>query len=625
MTNKQIKGLSVYINVGSGFKAPAVSIAEVLEDKHIKVETVDFFKSLHLDGPDRFWKKSWVMIVSGAPFLMKFFSNKVFELVSKWFFVIKYNLFHGQKVLKWILDNNPDFIISTHFVSTNFILNIVRKHNLPVSVFAYNAEVLGSHISDIYPDIDAFFVASKEGYNNMTELGQPEKTIILSGFPLDRKYKRQFPRVQSLRIQLGLDPDRFTILFSFGGEGIGDISIIKRVLEKYRNIQIMAVCGRSETVKKKLETVKQKNAFENLFIYGFVSNMPELLYCCDISAGKSGMNLAFESIYMKKPFLVTMAMENELVTAHYIHDNGFGWYPGNSDEQEEVIGRCITDHQYYDKFVKTLEQNTVSFDAGSIADSIADITIKNKISHLRKANTLYFDLAGTLCDIPISGQWEAINNAGIKNVLQYLDFAKDAIDPAAQRFVDKKAVLRKRAKKDLNEYPIRMQLSDFFSETAFNSSKLSMKEWEKLEYLFIKPEMEITTGFKGIKDLLADLSSRYDLYLLSNNVSRILVTSIAKKLGIASFFKDVFVSADCGFRKPHMEFLQYVTQKTGVRPENAVMIGDRLSQDIRMAVDYNMKSVFVNILEHEDNAGAGDVDYFYMVEDIMELKTVFLT
>ena len=629
MNKKKIKGLCVYINVGAGFKAPAVSIAESLIEKGMTVETLDFFKSTGLTKLDNFWKKSWVQIVSKTPGIMNFFSLKGFELLSKWFFTVKYNLLYGKRVLDWIRQHNPDFIISTHFVSSNFILRVVRKNRLPVSVFAYNAEVLGSHVSDIYPDIDAFFVASKEGFDRMTALGQPEDKIVLSGFPLNKKYRQHFPPVRTVRTKLGLDPDRFTVLFSFGGEGIGDISIIKRILETYRGIQVVAVCGRSEVVRKKLEAVKEKYSFSNLFIYGFVSNMPELLYSCDISAGKSGMNLAFESIFMKKPFLVTMAMANEVVTAEYIRDNGFGWYPKNTEEQVQIIGRCIDSTEYYRTFVQNLEQNSISFDAGIIVKAVEEITQKNKKKHLQRAAALYFDLAGTLCDIPISGQWEEINSTGIRNVIRYLsdslhkDFIKDGMDSAVQRFVKKKAELRKKAKLDLKEYPIRSQLLDFFKDSGF-SGDLSPEEWDRLEYLFIKPELDITVGFKGIEDLLSSLGRRYDLYLLSNNVSRRLVTAIMDKLNITSLFKGVFVSADCGFRKPHPGFLKYVTSQTGVAPENAVMIGDRLTQDVKMANDYGLKSVFVNIVDHEDNAGAEDFDYFYMVEDIMDLHTVFL-
>ena len=121
------------------------------------------------------------------------------------------------------------------------------------------------------------------------------------------------------------------------------------------------------------------------------------------------------------------------------------------------------------------------------------------------------------------------------------------------------------------------------------------------------------------------LSEKYDLYLLSNNVSRRLVIDIVDKIGCAHCFKDIFVSEDCGHRKPHINFLDYVTSKTGLNPDECVMIGDRLTQDIRMANLHNLKSIYAAMVDHEDNDGAHGEYYDYMIHDFKELEEIFLS
>ena len=61
----------------------------------------------------------------------------------------------------------------------------------------------------------------------------------------------------------------------------------------------------------------------------------------------------------------------------------------------------------------------------------------------------------------------------------------------------------------------------------------------------------------GAYELIERLSHLFDLYIVTNGVSR----SQYKRLGdsgLYPFFKDVFVSEDTGFQKPMKEYFDYV-------------------------------------------------------------------
>jgi putative hydrolase of the HAD superfamily len=141
----------------------------------------------------------------------------------------------------------------------------------------------------------------------------------------------------------------------------------------------------------------------------------------------------------------------------------------------------------------------------------------------------------------------------------------------------------------------------------------------ELEMLFVSTELEIAVKFPDAPKMLEELKKDYDLYLLSNNVSDILVRQITEKCGINGFFKEVFVSSDIAYRKPHRIFINEVISRTGLLPQDCIMIGDRLSQDIIMANDTGMQSVFAAMVDHEDNHGMYHISYTWYIETLAEL------
>ena len=145
-----------------------------------------------------------------------------------------------------------------------------------------------------------------------------------------------------------------------------------------------------------------------------------------------------------------------------------------------------------------------------------------------------------------------------------------------------------------------------------------------LERSFIGPELEISVLFPGAKDLIRKLSKRYRLFILSNNVSGELVHSILRKGGIGKYFERVFVSSEIGFRKPQMIFIEHVMKELNARPEDCIMVGDRISQDISMAEKAGIRSVLVSLRHHEDNADAREEGFDHKVNSLEELGKLLL-
>ena len=76
-----------------------------------------------------------------------------------------------------------------------------------------------------------------------------------------------------MRRKHGLDPDRFTILVSAGGFGVGPVGHMMQALSRISHpAQVVAVCGRNEALKTQLSSEvrnlkKQSSVFSGGWIH----------------------------------------------------------------------------------------------------------------------------------------------------------------------------------------------------------------------------------------------------------------------------------------------------------------------------------------------------------------------
>jgi len=634
-----MKALILYVETGYGFKSPSIAIAEELRKAGVDAHIVDLFDAIGAKRFDRFLKKLWCWLLRHERLFQLTYSmgdhlfGPVFSLMIPLF---------GPGILDYLDQQRPDFVVITHFLplypierllrdgtAMSFRKNGTRKGvgGRKIPVFGYNSEVVASH--PVYGSnlVEMFFVSTAAGRRAMIRAGSAESRIMMTGFPVEQKYVVQYQPLAQMRESLGLQ-NRYTILLSFGGEGIGDWSLVQVLASRDVPVQVVAVCGKNNELRLEIEEWYEdykRSSPDSAFvlrILGFVTDMQNWLYASDLSAGKAGLNVVFEAIYLKRPFLVLKAMANERYCAKWLESEGYGWWPRTLDDAVGLVVRGLnkeTDPLWQSVKLRLLTP-PCEFSIEGMARTMVKMTKDFDKQRFSGIKAICFDLAGTLCDIPIGGQWEAINEAGIAAVLSQLGVSGPESAKLVNQFIDEKKRLRKEAKVSLREYEIREQLRDFLSSHGIAIDHLVAAEWDELEFLFIKPELDITVRFDDARTLLEYLKAKYPLYLLSNNVSRVLVERILSNLGLSDYFSAIFVSSEIGYRKPHEKFMQAVLAGIPYAPTQCVMIGDRLSQDIEMANRFGMPSIHMAMVEHEDNQGIDSVRATVMVKNLPEIR-----
>jgi len=110
----------------------------------------------------------------------------------------------------------------------------------------------------------------------------------------------------------------------------------------------------------------------------------------------------------------------------------------------------------------------------------------------------------------------------------------------------------------------------------------------------------------------------YRLGLVSNVSSDWIVRQIMDRLSFTELFELAVTSARIGMRKPNSKIFSAALRSLGVEAEEAVVVGDSLSQDILGAKRLGMKAIHVR----RDGDEAGDIKPNAVVTNIAAVPKV---
>jgi 1,2-diacylglycerol 3-beta-galactosyltransferase len=113
-----------------------------------------------------------------------------------------------------------------------------------------------------------------------------------------------------------------------GGEGMGPLYDIARgIAQTGLPIQMAVVAGRNENLRVRLNDVRWEIPAH---IYGFVTNMPDLMRAADLIVTKAGPSSIVEAINAGLPIILSSALPGqEDGNVRWVVENGAGlWAPG---------------------------------------------------------------------------------------------------------------------------------------------------------------------------------------------------------------------------------------------------------------------------------------------------------
>ncbi len=119
------------------------------------------------------------------------------------------------------------------------------------------------------------------------------------------------------------------------------------------------------------------------------------------------------------------------------------------------------------------------------------------------------------------------------------------------------------------------------------------------------------------KEMVEYLCKKYNLHIITNGFSEVQFPKIEKS-GLRHCFSEIITSEEAGALKPNAKIFELALAKTGANLSNSIIIGDDLDADIKGAIDFGMKNVFVNLTNLKHNYTTD-----YEISNLLQLKQLF--
>ncbi len=384
-----MKGLCIYVDGGKGHYVPAKAVADELNAMGIETRIEEFFDYLDIRWMGRINKLFWRTMLR-MPKLERRISKHNDSDSNGMELGIRFGIKHCWRILEANLEEfRPEFILATHPYASTILPEILRSRDIDIPVYYFATDVFSAPVASISPNIRRFLISTEEGKEIVMRMGQDEDSISIVPFPLQQSIAngKRLSKQEARRL-LSLDENLFTLQLNLGGEGIGSLALLERLIKENIPMQVVILGGITENAKARISRMAKSGSAVRIHTPGFVKNVNEYLAASDIVAGRAGINTIVEAIYAHRPFLITELVYTVIPSAEFIEKHHVGWNcTDNLSKQAEIVIR-------YAKDPEALEQIDQAFDKVPIeygADKLARIIVDDALSYALHGDRKYSD------------------------------------------------------------------------------------------------------------------------------------------------------------------------------------------------------------------------------------------
>ena len=240
------------------------------------------------------------------------------------------NWINCRKLIQYFIQQNPDAIISTHFLPSDLAAGLKKNNKITSKIITVITDY-GVHPFWISPGTDLYVVASDFTRDRLVMEGVNREKISVLGLPFDPKFLRHFDHHDLCR-KLEIDQGKFTVLLMTGSFGIGPLEEIAQALHK--DCQVLVVCAGN----KKLYAKLLKKNLENVKVFGFISNAEELMAAAQVIITKPGGATITEVLIMELPVIfISVIPGQETANVEALAGYGIGVIPKNIQEIKNIV------------------------------------------------------------------------------------------------------------------------------------------------------------------------------------------------------------------------------------------------------------------------------------------------
>ena len=337
------KVLIFYGSYGGGHLSAANSIKEGLNeiDSNIEVKTIDCIQYVN-KAINKLSTTAYNEMAKKAPWAWgKIYSSSKRGPLAH--FTTNSNKIMALKLNRLIRTENPDLIISTHPFATQMCAFLKKKNAMNVKLATILTDYAPHNQWLVFSEYcEYFFVAHDDMKKALIKKGIDSNKIYATGIPLSNRFLMHYNKEEILNA-LGLKKDKTTILFFAGGKfGLGKSNtyeILRTLAEKFSDIQVIAISGKNEKMKKEFDTiVSETYSQDNIKVLEYTNMVPQLMTISDLVITKPGGLTITESLASGLPIIIINPIPGqEEENAEYLEEHQVGLWLKKEDNLQEFL------------------------------------------------------------------------------------------------------------------------------------------------------------------------------------------------------------------------------------------------------------------------------------------------
>ena len=228
----------------------------------------------------------------------------------------------AKKFRHLLNDKTPDLIIGTHPFPMIALSTLKKnKHNLTLSrsesfYKSSKADIdippmisvltdYTTHSTWIQNEIDYYIVGHEYVKELLVYEGVDTEKVKAFGIPVEKSFLEHRDKDTILN-ELGLSPDKLTILLMGGSFGAGNIKeTLEELITIDRDFQILVIAGRNDHLKEKLSKMLDSTVHnKNICLLGYTNKMNDILASIDVLISKPGGLTTTEALLNDVPMIV---------------------------------------------------------------------------------------------------------------------------------------------------------------------------------------------------------------------------------------------------------------------------------------------------------------------------------
>ena len=271
------------------------------------------------------------------------------------------NTIMAIKLLKLLKIEKPDLIISTHPFGSQMCGYLKRKGKINSEIATIMTD-FKSHYQWLIENshVNYFFVSNENMKQELIDKNINPSKIFVTGIPVGEQFLKKYNKIEILN-NLNFSENKKTILFFAGGEfGLGKsktLEIFENLVKNFDDIQIIAIAGKNETMKKNFIRITAENNKENsVKILEYTNKVAEFMNIATLVITKPGGLTTTEAMVSKLPLIIINPIPGqEEENAEFLENNNVAIWLKKHYDIKSTLNFVLNDLNIINDMKKNIE------------------------------------------------------------------------------------------------------------------------------------------------------------------------------------------------------------------------------------------------------------------------------